>query len=306
MLSISNLDSTPATRPRFCPAAFTLVELLVVIGIIALLIAILLPALSRARGQAKQVQCLSQLRQIGIASVMHAQDHHGYMQIAGAITNVPSPADSVALGDPYKQRYSYYFDLAQQKFLPLNLAGALAPYLGQRIRTDSAADVEADVATGIVSKIFACPSDPGPYVGITDKVEGVWTGPTMVDSYGFNEAFLGWRDASLGGNNFAELRGHLTQIKDPGRIFLMCDAIPRNQDLTGGWMTIYASVLGATLEDAYYDNNAGETSMFDPNRHRRRINTVFADGHAEMKSLPNPGAPYSKNGPLSQAFIIEQ
>ncbi len=57
--------------------AFTLVELLVVIGIIAVLIAIIMPSLSRAREQAKQIQCLSNVRQIGMGFYMYAGDNKG-------------------------------------------------------------------------------------------------------------------------------------------------------------------------------------------------------------------------------------
>lgn len=67
--------STSTTRPAVARRGFTLVELLVVIGIIALLIGILLPTLSQARNSAKDIVCQSNMRQQGMGILLYADAH---------------------------------------------------------------------------------------------------------------------------------------------------------------------------------------------------------------------------------------
>jgi prepilin-type N-terminal cleavage/methylation domain-containing protein/prepilin-type processing-associated H-X9-DG protein len=103
--------------------AFTLVELLVVIGIIALLIAVLLPALRRARESANRIACASNMRQIGTAFMMYTDEYRGYF---------PRPAV-----EPQPEDWIYWQSNRKLE------ESRIAPYLGRRLN----------------EKLLRCPSD---------------------------------------------------------------------------------------------------------------------------------------------------
>jgi prepilin-type N-terminal cleavage/methylation domain-containing protein len=116
---------------------FTLVELLVVIGIVALLIAILLPALNRARASAIQVQCLSQLRQIMLGLHIYAHDNHGLLPArtfaAGGYGYPHQMRRSDAQGNVYDLKESFlapYLDSPQVVVCPDPILRARNAYDG--------------------------------------------------------------------------------------------------------------------------------------------------------------------------------
>jgi prepilin-type N-terminal cleavage/methylation domain-containing protein len=95
-----------------CRFGFTLVELLVVIGIIALLIAILLPSLSKAREAARRVSCGAKIHEQLLAAQLHAMEHRGFYPLVGTLptvqpSSIPEGMEPIDFDDAYSVKYSY-------------------------------------------------------------------------------------------------------------------------------------------------------------------------------------------------------
>src|SRR5580765_6801870 len=84
----------PGPTPRK-PRAFTLIELLIVIALIAILAAILFPVFAQAREKARQASCLSNVRQIGSAMMMYIEDNDGVLMPNGMPTGRPQQPNSL-------------------------------------------------------------------------------------------------------------------------------------------------------------------------------------------------------------------
>src|ERR1700685_1506079 len=85
--------------------AFTLVELLVVIGIIAILVAVLLPALNKARQAAQETQCMSNLRQVGFGFQIYADANKGLLPEDGPDGSTSGVKNLIGRNNPNEAPY---------------------------------------------------------------------------------------------------------------------------------------------------------------------------------------------------------
>ncbi len=293
---------------------FTLVELLVVIGIIAILVGILLPTLGRAREAARTVACASNARQLALAVRLFSQEHRGYMPAV-------SDKDWAFQRDP--QRSIWVYRSGSNPPVMLDWASSLLPYLGVR-------NVEWFVDAKDKSKVFICPSDTAQdYPGVQGMSNGSDpTGPGLVIynnvvpytggwpiSYGIN-ADIG---ALVGNDNEGHFGpatvdnmnvyggpknavGHglpmnakFDKVRNAGEVLLIgdCGTRPRTSTVSPGldrndavyYTTNYMGGPNLKPEDFGRLSGVAKTVHLKDRipwkRHRDKINVAFCDGHGE-------------------------
>ncbi len=231
-------------------SGFTLIELLVVIAIIAILAAMLLPALSKAKQKAKAINCVSNLKQLGITWYLYTDDHQGYFP-QGSLTATPR-------GEWVESLQSYYKGKVQL---------LLCPEATMRRRNGSNPEIRVSVDDPTAG------DNGGPTTATKFEAIDVATGKNVISSYGEN-CWVYNAQRVIYGQPAASIAYYWRKI----------DAITRpvNTPLMGDCMFRGGAPL-THLEQApefngKWDSVDRDLWHFGISRHGKNMNMVFMDG----------------------------
>ena len=258
---------------------FTLIELLVVIAIIAILAAMLLPALAKAKQKAQSAGCLSNLRQWGLAQTMYLEDNRSIFPLPKIATATPgSPGYNE--NTPGWSNFADFHNAGQGDSAWFN---ALPSYVGGKPLWEIASD-PANFVAG--RKIFDCPA-------VTQASE--FTDPNrVVFNYGMNLKGNTGLDVSIVyGVNFRS-----TMVKNPSAFVFMADGRARSTDLPYyGVPTKEVGVQHCWVKQFSARHNLGGNLTFaDGHVARFQYTQVCADGGTTPLDSGNSAINWAYNG----------